>query len=81
MRKSLKVAEGQRKLKDLEENEGSLKTVEEIRRRMNKFDGTICPGRFRELEESRRSLKKDSRRWKKAAEKRAEGRFIDGECE
>jgi hypothetical protein len=41
IRKSLKVAEGQKSLKNLEEGGRSLKTVEGIRRRwMNEFDPT-----------------------------------------
>jgi hypothetical protein len=39
IRKSLKVAEGQRSLKNLEEGGRNLKTVKEIGRRgMNEFD-------------------------------------------
>jgi streptomycin 6-kinase len=64
MRKPLKVAEGQRSLKNLEEGGGSLKTAEEIGNRlMNEFDPieSGSPGKLRELEESRRSLKRKTR--------------------
>jgi hypothetical protein len=44
--KSFKVAEGQRRLKDLEEGGKGLAMVEEIRRRrMNEFDPTTRSGK------------------------------------
>jgi hypothetical protein len=52
IRKSLKVAEGQRSLKNLEEGGKGLKMVKEIPRRwMNEFDPTIRCRKLRELEE------------------------------
>jgi hypothetical protein len=84
IRKSLKVAEGQRSLKNLEGGGKGLKMVKEIPRRwMNEFDPTIRCRKLRELEESRKSLrnKRGSRRWKNAAGRRRDGRSADAEWE